>query len=108
MPDDNVTLHCSIEGNPFPTVTWKRVDYKGHFISVLPNFVLQHSNRTIIFENVALDDTGIYVCIAENEYSRDEKYSTVKIVGEWKYLGSQVRGNEDLASWYTWTSDLYI
>ena len=82
MPDDNVTLHCSIEGNPVPTVTWKRVDFQGHFISVLPNFVLQNNNRTIIFENVALDDTGIYVCIAENEYSRDEKCSTVNIGGE--------------------------
>ena len=94
MLNDNVTLHCSIEGNPVPTVTWKKVDYQGHLISVHPNFVLLHNNRTIILENITLNDTGIYVCIAENEYNRDEKISTVNIGGERKNSASQVRGDD--------------
>ena len=94
MLNDNVTLHCSIEGNPVPTVTWKKVDFRGHLISVHPNFVLQHNNRTIILENVTLNDTGIYVCIAENEYNRDEKNATVNIGGERKNSASQVRGDD--------------
>ena len=70
------------------------MDYQGHLISVHPNFVLLHNNRTIILENVTLNDTGIYVCIAENEYNRDEKISTVNIGGERKNSASQVRGDD--------------
>lgn len=59
----NVDLHCIYGGNPTPNTTWEKdertisADYRVKFTD---------NNRVVKIKNVALNDTGIYICRASN------------------------------------------
>ena len=52
-----------------------------HSTSVYTRFVLENNNRTIVLKNSTINDTGVYVCVAENRYGKDEKSTSITIAG---------------------------
>ena len=82
MLENNVILNCNVGGYPVPAVSWKKVNFHNHAISAYPRFVLRNNNRTIILKNITINDTGVYVCVADNGYAIDEKNTTVTIAGK--------------------------
>ncbi|XP_077434365.1 matrix-remodeling-associated protein 5 [Vanacampus margaritifer] len=63
----NVYVHCSMKGEPLPTLKWtlpsgihvKPSQFLGHRLFVFPN-------GTLYFKNVSLADAGRYQCLATN------------------------------------------
>ena len=77
-------LNCIVEGDPVPSITWKKVNVHNHSASVYTRFVFKNYYRTIVLKNTTINDTGVYVCVAENRYGKDEKNTSITIAG--KYL----------------------
>ncbi|KAK6480953.1 hemicentin-1-like [Huso huso] len=65
----NVTLACSARGYPAPQVTWQRQDGEPLYIKPdsLSN-VFQLETGALLIESVWLDDEGLYVCEAQNQF----------------------------------------
>ncbi|KAK1155520.1 hemicentin-1-like [Acipenser oxyrinchus oxyrinchus] len=65
----NVTLACSARGYPAPQVTWQRQDGQPLYIKPdsLSN-VFQLETGALLIESVWLDDEGLYVCEAQNQF----------------------------------------
>ncbi|MGH0143069.1 UNVERIFIED_CONTAM: hypothetical protein FKN15_022424 [Acipenser sinensis] len=65
----SVTLACSARGYPAPQVTWQRQDGQPLYIKPdsLSN-VFQLETGALLIESVWLDDEGIYVCEAQNQF----------------------------------------
>ena len=80
--ENNVILNCIVEGDPVPSVTWKKVDIRNHSTTVYRRFVLENNNRTIVLNKTTTNDTGVYVCVAENRYGKDEKNTSITIAGK--------------------------
>ncbi|XP_041098662.1 hemicentin-1 isoform X2 [Polyodon spathula] len=65
----NVTLACSARGYPSPRVTWQRQDGQPLFVKPdsLSN-VFQLETGALLIEGLWLDDEGLYVCEAQNQF----------------------------------------
>ncbi|EPB79675.1 immunoglobulin I-set domain protein [Ancylostoma ceylanicum] len=75
------TMWCEAVGVPKPTITWMRDD------QVLTNTALDDRGNThrksLMFNNVSVDDAGVYTCKAENwagTASKDFDLVVIKIV----------------------------
>lgn len=72
-------LLCSVSGNPLPQVAWSRVG------GVLPSNRTKVSSEGLLqINNVRLEDTGTYKCVARNILGRKEKRTS--LVVESKYV----------------------
>lgn len=67
-----LVLHCTVEGNPQPSITWLR---KGR---VLPSFEPSHR---LVLSDVQEEDSGDYTCLASNSVGSTEKQFDVKVIG---------------------------
>ncbi|XP_014601997.1 PREDICTED: uncharacterized protein LOC106785786 isoform X2 [Polistes canadensis] len=58
-------LECTVEGNPLPTVQWYKNETN---IDNSPDYIITYNNgeACLSFEEVFLDDKGIYTCKATN------------------------------------------
>ena len=82
----NITLTCEAIGDPIPTLMWSRTEHLSNRVSMNNYAVLTEDgsvsvNLTII--NATREDTGEYVCIANNCVSNDS--SSVKITINCKF-----------------------
>ena len=59
----SVTMHCTAEGSPRPTLEWRKVGGGGEFPSV-DRSLEDEGNLTIV--NLSREDSGVYECIARN------------------------------------------
>ncbi|XP_043502049.1 muscle M-line assembly protein unc-89 isoform X6 [Polistes fuscatus] len=59
-------LECTVEGNPLPTVQWYKNETN---IDNSPDYIITYNNgeACLSFEEVFLDDKGIYTCKATNK-----------------------------------------
>jgi len=57
---DSASIPCPILGNPSPTITW----YNGNETSL--STMINTNGITLKFPETVLDDSGWYICFAEN------------------------------------------
>lgn len=56
-----VVFECSVDGDPTPTVLWRREDGK------MPiGRASQLHDKSLVIDNVQTSDEGLYICEAEN------------------------------------------
>ncbi|XP_078367520.1 uncharacterized protein LOC144651454 [Oculina patagonica] len=56
----NVTIACTVSGQPLPGITWSRAE------GSLPEDITEVMNGTLTIFNATRKDAGIYICKAEN------------------------------------------
>lgn len=56
-----VVFECSVDGDPAPTVLWRREDGK---MPIGRARILD--NKSLLIDNVQTSDEGLYICEAEN------------------------------------------
>ncbi|XP_050723288.1 hemicentin-1-like isoform X2 [Eriocheir sinensis] len=66
-----LVLHCTVEGNPQPSITWLR---KGR---VLPSSEPSHR---LVLSDIQEEDSGDYTCLASNSVGSTEKQFDVKVI----------------------------
>ncbi|XP_066569261.1 hemicentin-1 isoform X1 [Amia ocellicauda] len=79
---ENVTLACVAQGYPAPTVTWQRQD--GHPLYSKPeghNSAQQLESGALFIESVWLDDEGVYICEAQNQFGSTKVEARVSVTG---------------------------
>eukprot|EP00117_Sycon_ciliatum_P035400 scpid20119/ scgid0500/ Down syndrome cell adhesion molecule-like protein 1 homolog len=69
-----VTLSCGSEGDPAPTVTWRR---QGNLTSV-PG----QADGSLVVSNVQESDAGTYICTARNTWGVATGNASITVVGE--------------------------
>lgn len=77
---DELKLECFAEGEPSPTVQWKRPEHvqdEDQLLRSQPSPFASPSQSLIQKYNVNRRDEGTYICHASNEAGEDQKYITV-------------------------------
>uniref|UniRef100_A0A3Q2QKN4 Basement membrane-specific heparan sulfate proteoglycan core protein n=1 Tax=Fundulus heteroclitus TaxID=8078 RepID=A0A3Q2QKN4_FUNHE len=73
---DAVTVECGATGRPRPTVTWKRRGSTLHLVTQEINDV-----HTIKWPSARPEDSGVYVCQADNNVGKSEAAVELTVVG---------------------------
>lgn len=78
---ENVRLTCSVEGIPAPTLSWEK---DGIVLRPGGKYTIEIVDKqcTLVINNVQMDDSGEYYCIATNPVGRVRTSSIVNVIGE--------------------------
>ncbi|KAF7668913.1 hypothetical protein LDENG_00274740 [Lucifuga dentata] len=74
LADETVEFHCAVQGDPVPTVRWRKDDSdlpKGRF-EIL-------EDHTLIVRQVTSSDEGSYTCVAENMVGKSDASATLTV-----------------------------
>ena len=63
----DVTMPCHVSGNPAPEVKWFKVDNTN-----LPEGRTEIRNDSLVIKNIYVEESGTYVCRAQNVYGAVE------------------------------------
>ncbi|KAK7082944.1 hypothetical protein SK128_021395 [Halocaridina rubra] len=73
-------LETTVRGQPTPRVLWYHLDKE---VVPSPDFVQEHDTATgqvkLTISEIFIDDKGLYRCVANNEYGRDETASYITV-----------------------------
>lgn len=69
---ESYTITCNASGTPQPTIRWTKLG------DSLGSNAYQ-ANNDLIINNADIENRGLYICFAENEYGTDESTITVDI-----------------------------
>ncbi|CAB3988599.1 Potassium voltage-gated channel subfamily F member 1, partial [Paramuricea clavata] len=73
---ESFTFHCRVQGEPRPRRSFARVDGKS-----LPADAIDDNNGTLTIPRLRYpDDTGEYVCVANNKYGQDFATATLEVI----------------------------
>ena len=75
-----ITITCSADGIPTPTMAWSKGEQLLHTTSSPDNRVTAQSGILTI-DNATADDTGDYQCTAMSEVGSDQESTKVTVVG---------------------------
>jgi len=67
-------LQCEGEGDPQPSLTWKRLN------SQLPSSVLRPQSDSLVFPGLSSSDAGTYQCVADNGFGHPAMDSVTVLV----------------------------
>lgn len=70
-----ITITCSADGAPNPTVTWSRGDKPLRTTSPAMQFVM------LTIEDATVTDSGEYLCTARSEVGADRESTKVTVIG---------------------------
>ncbi|CAG7687954.1 unnamed protein product [Allacma fusca] len=71
---ESVRLQCRAEGDPFPSVTWKRLQNTEDDWIELPSSALSPPQMpTFEIQNIVKSDEGYYSCVASNDVGVDQE-----------------------------------
>jgi hypothetical protein len=73
---ESFTFHCRVQGQPRPRRSWARVDGKS-----LPVDAIDDHNGMLTIPRLRYpDDTGEYVCVANNKHGQDFATATLEVI----------------------------
>ncbi|KAL4660770.1 hemicentin-1-like [Arapaima gigas] len=79
---ENATLSCSARGFPMPRVTWSRADGQSVFTRAGgPTGAVQLDSGTLLIHSTWLDDEGLYICEARNQFGSIQAEAQLSITG---------------------------
>jgi hypothetical protein len=78
VENDNVQLRCDFRGNPEPEISWI---FNEKMIEGNDRVELLEDQKLIKFE-AHLEDSGVYSCLAVNEFGAAMKNYTILVMGE--------------------------
>ncbi|XP_054610116.1 roundabout homolog 1-like isoform X2 [Dunckerocampus dactyliophorus] len=74
LADGSVEFHCAVQGDPVPTVRWRKED------SDLPRGRYEIlEDHTLIVRQVISSDEGSYTCVVENMVGKSEATATLTV-----------------------------
>ncbi|XP_034531212.1 hemicentin-1 [Notolabrus celidotus] len=76
-----VTLPCSTEGHPEPRVTWRREDGLPIFNTRRTQGTVRQNTGGLHITNLWVDDEGVYVCEAQNQFGRIRQEARITVTG---------------------------
>ena len=68
-------LSCQVTGRPYPTIQWNKIGG-----SLTENHVIKEGVLRI--QNATIEDTGTYVCVAQNKKGVQQATGIVDVRGE--------------------------
>ncbi|KAA8592798.1 hypothetical protein FQN60_018253 [Etheostoma spectabile] len=79
---ENITLPCFARGSPQPTVTWRRQDGR-QILSRTDSHsrTMQLESGHLLIQSVWLDDEGLYICEAKNQFGTIKSEARVGVTG---------------------------
>ena len=83
-----VTLDCIVTGIPQPRTTWFK-DSSVIILSENPNIRILNNGQALQITNADTDDTGLYLCHAENDAGISEKSYDVEVQGKYTAIKFQ-------------------
>lgn len=72
---DDVTIFCHVEGYPVPEVKWFKADG-----TKLPEVRIEIRNDSLVIRKIHVEESGIYVCRAQNFYGEVEMRFPVSVI----------------------------
>ncbi|XP_041856289.1 hemicentin-1 [Melanotaenia boesemani] len=79
---ENITLPCIARGFPQPTVTWRRQDGRKILARTDSHSrTMQMENGALLIHSVWLDDEGLYICEARNQFGSIKTEARVSVTG---------------------------
>ncbi|XP_029915084.1 hemicentin-1 [Myripristis murdjan] len=79
---ENITLPCAARGFPLPTVTWRRENSRQIFTGTdSQSRTMQLENGHLLIQSVWLDDEGLYICEAKNQFGTIKTEARVSVTG---------------------------
>lgn len=80
LPGENVKLHCTVKGNPQPSIHWVAFDGTKvkplHYVNAK---LFLFSNGTLYIRNAAPSDNGNYECIATSSTGSERRVVTLTV-----------------------------
>lgn len=74
----NIKFHCAANGKPKPSLSWTR--YQNDVETALSSRATVHSNGTMSIIQAKIEDSGVYVCTAENIAFKTSKKNVLSIM----------------------------
>ncbi|XP_072244443.1 hemicentin-1 [Leuresthes tenuis] len=79
---ENITLPCIARGFPQPTVTWRRQDGRQILARTESHSkAIQTENGHLLIQSVWLDDEGLYICEAKNQFGTIKAVARIRVTG---------------------------
>nr|XP_057926871.1 hemicentin-1 [Doryrhamphus excisus] len=79
---ENITLPCVARGFPRPTLTWYTQDGRPILTKTATHSrKMQLQNGFLLIQSVWLDDEGVYICEAENQFGSIKAEARVSVTG---------------------------
>ncbi|XP_030621020.1 hemicentin-1 [Chanos chanos] len=79
---ENVTLPCAARGFPVPSLAWRRQDGRPIFAkSTSHGGAQQLPSGALLIQSVWLEDEGLYVCEAKNQFGSVSTEARVRVTG---------------------------
>ncbi|XP_076455301.1 hemicentin-1-like isoform X2 [Babylonia areolata] len=76
--EGNGTLPCSAVGSPPPKISWRRGD--GRPLATNGKFQ-QHPIGELTISDISVEDEGLYTCVAQNPFGKNEASAFVTVTG---------------------------
>lgn len=86
-------LPCVAQGRPIPSFSWHRKERHSERPVPLNGNMNQHRfsmvDGVLIIQDLRVEDSGVYICIANNSISEERAETVLKVRGKWMHLLSK-------------------